>query len=373
MSFRDPFEVLGIERTGATVRDVKRAYALRLKSTRPDEDPKGFMELRSALENATQQIVWDEEDARYEAEHAAQEAKEASEDASTDEHVIGEETPAKPTDSLTTEPPSHIQTEPDDHHSEFDAQPPEYEATETDEAFTSDRKAREDAAWREPPSELDTVETDHEPDQTEPKTVDIPPPNDNTYDQAALDQHFDDLYAAVDAAYDQLEALLKDKDKRGDWDNWLAIIDSESVEDVEAFQMLSYRIRGLVSQLTGFDHESTAPKKVDELTPDIILKLDDRYGWSRQSSQDWFERNENTWIRRVVEDAEDATGRSRNGAWGKAPRRKIEKVDSGSGDTSENQNNGFSDGTNVLLSFLWLIVRLVAVFAAIRLIGGLFD
>ncbi|CCJ81045.1 hypothetical protein BN134_1773 [Cronobacter dublinensis 1210] len=44
-------EILGLE-PGADERAVKRAYAKRLKTCRPDEDPQGFQTLRDAYEEA---------------------------------------------------------------------------------------------------------------------------------------------------------------------------------------------------------------------------------------------------------------------------------------------------------------------------------
>lgn len=52
MSLTDPFKVLGLKSTDASEADVKRAYAKRLKQTRPDDDPEGFMELRNAFTHA---------------------------------------------------------------------------------------------------------------------------------------------------------------------------------------------------------------------------------------------------------------------------------------------------------------------------------
>ena len=45
------WQILEIEQT-SDKREIKRAYAKRLKSTRPDQDPEGFKELRAAYESA---------------------------------------------------------------------------------------------------------------------------------------------------------------------------------------------------------------------------------------------------------------------------------------------------------------------------------
>lgn len=49
MSSTDPFKLLGLDRATATEADVKRAYAKKLKETRPEEDRAGFMDLRAAF------------------------------------------------------------------------------------------------------------------------------------------------------------------------------------------------------------------------------------------------------------------------------------------------------------------------------------
>jgi len=57
----DPFEVLGLDAKTATEVDVKRAYAAKLKTTRPDDDPEGFIRLREALEQARNRVRWRDE------------------------------------------------------------------------------------------------------------------------------------------------------------------------------------------------------------------------------------------------------------------------------------------------------------------------
>ncbi len=54
----DPFDLLGLDRATATEADVRRAYAERLKATRPEDDRAGFMALRAAFEHARESVRW---------------------------------------------------------------------------------------------------------------------------------------------------------------------------------------------------------------------------------------------------------------------------------------------------------------------------
>jgi len=53
-----PWTTLGLDPAGATERDVKRAYAKRLKTCRPDQDPEGFRKLHDAYHAALLQLQW---------------------------------------------------------------------------------------------------------------------------------------------------------------------------------------------------------------------------------------------------------------------------------------------------------------------------
>lgn len=54
----DPFALLGLDRKTATEPDIRKAYADRLKHTRPEDDREGFMALRTAFEHARQEARW---------------------------------------------------------------------------------------------------------------------------------------------------------------------------------------------------------------------------------------------------------------------------------------------------------------------------
>ena len=51
----DCWEILGLDPSTATEREVKSAYARLIKKHRPDEDPDGFQRVRQAFEAA---VAW---------------------------------------------------------------------------------------------------------------------------------------------------------------------------------------------------------------------------------------------------------------------------------------------------------------------------
>ncbi|MEP6343367.1 MAG: hypothetical protein ABJ275_08635 [Maricaulaceae bacterium] len=57
------YEILGLDDHPSDMKSAKRAYAKKLRVTRPDDDPEGFMKLRDALDAAKNEIAWREHDA----------------------------------------------------------------------------------------------------------------------------------------------------------------------------------------------------------------------------------------------------------------------------------------------------------------------
>lgn len=55
-----PWELLELDPATATAKDVKRSYAKRLKTCRPDQDPEGFRMLHEAYSEALGQLQWRE-------------------------------------------------------------------------------------------------------------------------------------------------------------------------------------------------------------------------------------------------------------------------------------------------------------------------
>lgn len=59
-----PWEILQLDPETASSRDVKRAYARQLKTTRPDQDPEGFRRLHEAYQEALARTEWQEKQGR---------------------------------------------------------------------------------------------------------------------------------------------------------------------------------------------------------------------------------------------------------------------------------------------------------------------
>lgn len=130
-----PWSVLGLTGPTGDVKQVKRAYAAKLKVTRPDDNPEGFRNLRAAFDNAKQRIAWGEFDDDPEVEIVPSPAK-----ADLNQHELVE------TVETTPEVLSHAEADeiaPDDEHdlSEPNQSPePEFEPFPVQEEETNDEE-----------------------------------------------------------------------------------------------------------------------------------------------------------------------------------------------------------------------------------------
>ena len=306
MSSSDPFSILGIERKGAEERDVKRAYAKKLKVTRPEDDPQGFMELRVAMEAAIRQIRWSQYDDLDDESHDDQAEPAGEEQVPT--------SPAAPTVMLVDP----------------------FDVTVITEAGDEDSLNSEEAS-------------------TGPFSEGFP------------EQTHENEGASVDRAIGSVRALMAATDQNTDWQNWLDIIEDERIEGIDAFLSFSDQLRYLVCQETGFRTDSAMITLTDRLPPSVILKLDDRFGWSQQSGTEWHERDQNIWTGRVVDACEDIVHKNQDTPWGKQKPR-IEVI--GRGAQVEKK---LGENTSAALSLLWIIVRIAMLFGLIRFVGQLFD
>ena len=137
----DPFILLGLDRKTATEADIRKAYAERLKVTRPEDDRAAFMALREAFERARQEARWraeypaDYEDGDEDADVETE--TEACSDPSEDGHSETLTEQASDTATRTAPPAATAEDDPD---ADFD---------EAEEGYTpSDFDRRIDAAMQ---------------------------------------------------------------------------------------------------------------------------------------------------------------------------------------------------------------------------------
>ncbi|MAP95262.1 MAG: hypothetical protein CMK07_09965 [Ponticaulis sp.] len=324
MSSEDPFTLLELSRDTATVSDVKRSYARRLKTTRPDDDPQGFMALRSAMDAALAHIKWRD---RYGTPNTSSEA-------TSDEA-------ASKTSSSESPPPSTDEDQLSDAGQPKPVPTPVIAPDVIKTLQTEPAPTPTGADWEEPEDLWD----DDEDDETdiEERAPDAAP------------SQFADADAATQAIFD-IQSLIKDSSARRDWANWLTILERPAFDGVDAFQILSGRLRSFIGDHSGMNSEDAKPEIPEDIPADILIRLDDRFGWSHQTGSDWFERNYNTWIGRLIEKAEQRTGVKSDGS----------KLRKHWGDGSVSEAEG--GATSAWLSIAWMVVRIGLIIGVIRII-----
>ncbi len=314
MSSKDPFVILGLDPKGATEKDIKRAYAVKLKTTRPEDDPEGFMELRNALELAKSQLHWrahDDED--YDDE------EEDDEDAGDD--LI---------DAAADEPEVDVPPAPN---------------------FS------EGASWDTPDQQTLNEDVPSGPDEID----------DDLETVLTSQEEVQNDYTAVNRAMADIATLMEDREKAAIWSKWLKILDREELLSLEAFQMISHRLRNEICERTGFTVAATTPTSNSGIAAEVFLELDARFGWSRQSITNWYESRQNTWIYRLVEAAEYKAGRKKHGAWGRPPARRIEIVQ----ETGAFPESKADTPRSTVVKLLWMGGRIALIILLIQIIRAM--
>ena len=319
MSFEDPFRYFELSQKDATAADVKRAYAKRLKVTRPDDDPAEFMRLRKNFESALNSIKWRDQDRA----NGYDDTYEDEEEDSDADNALADNPPLPP---VSADPQL--------------AQTPDLAPETVPPPPTG-------AEWSE--------------DDADPFGPDTPPPAEPATQPWGFTP---DDQTLVKNAVEQIRTLMDDAERRQKWSAWLAILDNEHLEGIDTFQMLSYRLRNLVCQETSPEEGRTVARVSDRISPTILLHLDDRFGWSKQTGTDWVTRNENLWISRLVETAASATGRQSITPWEKAQRELRAQAEGG-------KPSRFSKKTERMVAIAWIVARIALILVLINFIGYL--
>lgn len=239
----DPFTLLGLDRKTATEADIRKAYAERLKITRPEDDRAAFMALREAFERARQEARWR---AEYPEEYA-------EEDENTD--AESESHPALSVDGQTKAPST---------------------------------AAAEQVAPSEPPPADTKAEADLEADDYE---------DEEAYTPSDFDRR-------IDAAMQKLhEALISPSGppSRADLD---ALFNAPDLEGIDEYRALQWQVRNYLCHATGYYAQSGNVQLPAWLTLRLFDDLDAQFGWVRQPSSHPAERHMNAWLRRVRESIE---------------------------------------------------------------------
>jgi hypothetical protein len=270
----DPFDLLGIDRTTATDADVRRAYAERLKVTRPEDDRAGFMALRAAFEAARNQVRWRDQ---YSDDINTDEDENDEATSETSAFPVGAvaigdvplaEVAERSPDALSETKPAHAEIEPyeEDEPSDIDDAPDEgAEESYDDDGFTPE----EVAAWQPIKAALERL--------TDVLTATGQPP-------------------AVKAV--------------------LAVIDGDEISSIDQYQTMQQQVRQLIcSRTNGFDRDA-GMRLPDWLSLEVFDALDTYYGWTRETTTSPYVKGLNDWlvrVRRAIE-LEAAPGRARNQA-----------------------------------------------------------
>lgn len=251
MSSHDPFTLLGLERRTATERDVKKAYAAKLKQIRPEDDREGFMALRAAFEHARSMARWRDQ---Y-PEEAAQD------DAYEDGTYI----------------------EPEDDEDTYDEEPDgTYAQATLQTADTLERQnVRDDHDFS--PAEIDTT------------PIAMPATENSDWQTHSNDSPAD----PVDVAMDEIDTLMKNPFAGGSMEPWQAILDRDDLQTIDAYQQMSQRLRWRLCTDTGFGEDPQVLKVPAWLTMPVFKGLCEHFGWHKQQSREYWVMQQQNWLRTI--------------------------------------------------------------------------
>jgi hypothetical protein len=274
MSSDDPFQFFGLDRRMATSADVKRAYAVRLKATRPEDDPQGFMHLRGMLERGLNEVRWrdlygDEDDEDTD-EDTYDQASEDADDAPGDDYDPHAEDRAIVRELVLSG--RDIIDEP-----EADGKPFE-RRNDRHPSLTE----RTHPAFNRPP-----IVEDEDPDRYEPSDEDL---IEEETDPSIIDGVMDEIIELLTGPWGgAARKSLQDK------------LDAPEISGIDDYQDLSVRVREFLCDRSGFYIDGLkTPMRPPWLTADVMDAFESHFGWSRQTSSMTWEQKQNSWVSRLV-------------------------------------------------------------------------
>ncbi|MGB0958664.1 MAG: hypothetical protein ACPGVK_00320 [Halocynthiibacter sp.] len=82
---------------------------------------------------------------------------------------------------------------------------------------------------------------------------------------------------------------------------WRDILERDELQMIDEHRDLDARLVNYICQETGLWADDTSPKKCNWLSKDVVLLLDDTFGWSHQFGRHMHERRQYDWIHRIIE------------------------------------------------------------------------
>ena len=248
------YEVLGLESPPEDRKTVKRAYSKKLKVTRPEDDPDGFMRLRDAHDIALNIIA-------RQAEQAAWEARSEFTPPAIEPAPAADETTATPEPSLTYE----------------DMLPEETAAPE--------------------PANLDAAPLD-----AEDTSYSIGP----TPGLDAPVIHFEPEAPKGPPLLEELETLLRDPKNYNDRENWNQLFRKARQLDIDDYVDFEHLILDAVLRFHGYHdydnpHYDKPEKLFQKLTPSIAASLFKTMSWDQVNTQGYHRGQQVEWLARRMQ------------------------------------------------------------------------
>jgi hypothetical protein len=241
--FIDAFSMLGIsDRENATEREIKRAYAKKLKLININEDRDSFIALRQAFEQARDQV------------NRREYFREIT---SPDETQIADEADAL---ALKNVPLSNERPVP---------------ATLEAHAL----RAMEDDIEA---LLIENIEPDAPQEAALARTASIA------------------IEAPAPRAMKAVETLIAEPSKWQRIDSWLAILDGEFLQTIDDIQEFETRMRTYVCEQSGFG-ERQRPLAKPWMMPRLLDLLDERFGWTRNRGSNYRERQQLDWLHALID------------------------------------------------------------------------
>ncbi|MER8673229.1 MULTISPECIES: hypothetical protein [unclassified Mesorhizobium] len=241
--FIDAFSMLGIsDREDVTEREIKRAYATKLKLINVDEDRDSFIALRHAFEQARDQVNRREYFKKI---------------TSPDETQIAEDTdtPALKNVPLSNESP-----------------------------LPAILEARALRAMEDDIETLliENIEPDAPKEAAPARTASIA------------------IEAPALRAMKAVESLITEPRKWQRIDSWLAILDGELLQTIDDIQEFETRMRTYVCEQSGFG-ERQRPSAKPWMMQRLLDLLDERFGWTRNRGSNYWERQQLDWLHALID------------------------------------------------------------------------